>query len=271
MGRKIFTKIGLKHALTQGSIISGCISADYPDKEVYGLIITPRCDLSHGIKVSTVHYLPIVKIDDWKDCDGKRIFIEDAKKQIKSTINNWVVNEYNVYNFLDLPLYSIQKLRDMLNEKKANEKIKKAVELFIDFNESNANDYLKNNPKLFNKILERLVKNELAPFYIIESWENTIDYFVVNLREIHQISKETARKLQQGFFADNVAEQFFLSNSLKNADPTSPWSVVYEIVAQLDSPYIEHLLQRYTYNFSRIGVEDFQSDQFETAHYRKKI
>lgn len=127
MGRKIFTKIGLKHALTQGSIISGCISADYPDKEVYGLIITPRCDLSHGIKVSTVHYLPIVKIDDWKDCDGKRIFIEDAKKQIKSTINNWVVNEYNVYNFLDLPLYSIQKLRDMLNEKKANEKIKKAI------------------------------------------------------------------------------------------------------------------------------------------------
>ena len=45
--------------IDQGSIINNCIAEDYPHSAVWGCIITPRCDLAHHGKVSTVHYLPI--------------------------------------------------------------------------------------------------------------------------------------------------------------------------------------------------------------------
>lgn len=49
----------------QGCIFSGAKANGYEDCTVYGLIITPRCDIAQ-CKVMTVHYLPIVKLEDWK-------------------------------------------------------------------------------------------------------------------------------------------------------------------------------------------------------------
>lgn len=46
--------------LSQGSIINGCVAEAFSNEEVFGLIITPRCDLSHNGKVSTVHYVPVI-------------------------------------------------------------------------------------------------------------------------------------------------------------------------------------------------------------------
>lgn len=88
--RQFFKSYRMVRTLTQGSIINNCIADNYAEGlDVYGLIITPRCDLAHEGKVNTVHYLPIVDFDDWLCCDGEAYLL-----------NKWAVK--NKYKFEQL-------------------------------------------------------------------------------------------------------------------------------------------------------------------------
>lgn len=51
--------------LQQGCIFNGAKLKGYEGCEAFGLIVTPRCDIALG-KVDTVHYLGLIKIEDWK-------------------------------------------------------------------------------------------------------------------------------------------------------------------------------------------------------------
>ena len=57
--RNIYFEKPIVNRMTQGSIINGCVADAFPGEEVFGLIITPRCDVSHEGKVDSVHYLPV--------------------------------------------------------------------------------------------------------------------------------------------------------------------------------------------------------------------
>ena len=76
-----YIKNQTKIPIQQGVIINGCIAENYT-QDTCGLIITPRCDIGNGGKVSTIHYLPIVSLKEWilVDClqNGIRKF---RKKQ----------------------------------------------------------------------------------------------------------------------------------------------------------------------------------------------
>ena len=61
MSRQIFNKKTMYNQLTQGSIVNCCTAEEYEGREVWGCIITPRCDLARNMKVPTIHYLSIVK------------------------------------------------------------------------------------------------------------------------------------------------------------------------------------------------------------------
>src|ERR1700753_971110 len=77
--------------LEQGSIFSSAYSVDYPNSEVYGIIITPRCDISND-KVSTLHYLPVVRFSDWIKIDlfqiVHSIVIKSLLKQLRGKFSN---------------------------------------------------------------------------------------------------------------------------------------------------------------------------------------
>lgn len=77
-------KIGV---LTQGSILNGCIAEDFPNEEVYGFVITPRCALEHQGKVNTIHYVPIIPFHRWYKVIALPIIKERWKKELKDKIN----------------------------------------------------------------------------------------------------------------------------------------------------------------------------------------
>ena len=52
--RNIYFEKPIVNRMTQGSIINGCVADAFPGEEVFGLIITPRCDISHDGKVDSV-------------------------------------------------------------------------------------------------------------------------------------------------------------------------------------------------------------------------
>lgn len=79
MQRNIFEKNKITD-LQQGCLFWGANSDGY-DKPIWGLIITPRCDIAQN-KVKTVHYLPITKFTDWKDTYLVAMFqAEEIKKK----------------------------------------------------------------------------------------------------------------------------------------------------------------------------------------------
>ena len=74
--------------MTQGSIINGCVADAFPGEEVFGLIITPRCDVSHEGKVDSVHYLPVVPFERWFEVVAKPKIKEIWKKSIYGQLND---------------------------------------------------------------------------------------------------------------------------------------------------------------------------------------
>ena len=69
--RNIYFEKPIVNRMTQGSIINGCVADSFPNEEVYGLIITPRCDVCHEGKVDSVHYLPVVPFERWFEIIAK--------------------------------------------------------------------------------------------------------------------------------------------------------------------------------------------------------
>lgn len=262
--RQVYLHKKLRHPLTQGSIICGCLAADYPNSTVNGIIITPRCDLDHDIKVSTVHYLPILKFEDWLQVDGFKWMKDQMLKDCKDRLNKWICSATNTSDFLDTPLATKSKVFQILEKSKAKENIQEYIDLYFDEPDFKIKEYLKSTPKYYTKLLKSLTGNAIAPYYLIENWDKAAGYSVVILREIHQITRETALKLESGLFAYGQNEEFYIKNSLCRPVPDDPYMVTYETLATVASPILEHLLQRYVNNFAKIGVEDFDKDDIQS-------
>lgn len=262
--RKIYAPKKLRSNLTQGSIISGCVASDYDGKDVFGLIITPRCDLDHNIKVSTVHYLPIVKFDDWVIIDGVKWMTDQLLKDVKEQLNSWVRQNTGIADFLSSSMATKLKMESMLLEYKFKENIKNGVDLFFDGDNTKIKSHLKKNDVYLTRLKKSLVSNSIAPFHLIEGWNGECAYHVVIMREIHQLTRDTAMKIAYGIIADEQPADFFVENSLRRPDSEKPFDVTYEILATMDSPMIEHLIQRFVNNFAKIGVEDIDLEEVKS-------
>lgn len=86
--RVLYDYSPLYSKLTQGSIINGCVAEAFPNQEVFGVIVTPRCDLSHEGKVLTVHYVPLVPFELWFDKIAKPIIKEQWKKELANKLDS---------------------------------------------------------------------------------------------------------------------------------------------------------------------------------------
>lgn len=259
--RSIYEK-GKIGRLTQGSIITGCIAEDFPNRELFGCIITPRCDLDHEGKISTVHYLPIVPFEDW--------FI---KKAIPEVFTNWKSDlSGNIDNImkengfgekitsLGLEKEDLVKLAESKLKGKALDGLKKKIEEFYSkHGDQLFKDYLCQEKGKHVDCLKQLKENKIASCYLLEKWNDACssDYYVILLRDVRRLSVSTASKISNGVLEQDLSpinpqfDDLFIS---KTSDG------FYYVDSQIQSPFIEHILAAFVYNFNRIGVEDLPSD-----------
>ena len=245
----------MSRILTQGSIINNCIAENYSTNLViYGLIITPRCDLAHDGKVNSVHYLPIVDFDDWFCCDGisylwNKWTVKNKEKFIQ------MCNEYKVPSGLqDYLLYEKIAEKVIVDKSKRLSFINKAKLLFNDDVKKRdfENHYHKSDTQ--KRLIDNLIKDDLPAYYLIDDWENGRGRpKVVLLRDLKRISYETSQKICKGLnFSD-------LNKTYDELKYTSDYDVLYQVCTEVNSPFIEHILQRFSHNFCRIGVDDRDS------------
>ena len=233
--------------VTQGSIINCCISSNYANSSVDGIIITPRCDLAHEGKVYYVHYLPIVDFKEW--------FLYDGKKYLYS---RWYLKRKE--KFFDLcKRYS---LPNCLNKKDLYEQM--ALKVVPQNNYHQFLDVLNNyfsasygcaefiqyltGKEAKKQIVKNLLQDNLPAFYLLDNWEkNKSSYKVILLRELRRISFSTIMRIDGGIECKSINKQ---------EDELEVEGDLCFVQTQVASPFMEHIMQRFSYNFCRIGVDD---------------
>lgn len=247
--RRFYEGKRLTRKLTQGSIINYCLADNYKKvNNVYGFIITPRCDLAHDAKVTHIHYLPIVDFKDWVEYDGKNyLFNKWQQKNIKHFCK--ICQQYKIPN--DLDSYSNY-------EKMANKLIKNLSEKsdFLNLakiiinNRRDEKNFICFCEKQKESMVENLLGDKLAAYYLIEDWEGNGNSFkVILLRELKRIEFSVAKKISKGLDLSSIDME---KNDLKENQNQD----LCQVCAQVSSPFVEHIMQRFSHNFCRIGVED---------------
>lgn len=264
--RNIYFEKPIVNRMTQGSIINGCVADAFPGEEVFGLIITPRCDVSHEGKVDSVHYLPVVPFERWFEIIAKPKIKDIWKKSLLNKLDSKFKNakvgkEVMSANFSYEDLISICDAK--VNKENDKKDIKGLLDSYFEKNEDDFDLFLLDaetkgifdkKHELFNYLL-RLEGNNIPPYYLLESWlDFGIDkHLVVMLRDVHRVQFSTAMRIKEGVFESEFTEldlkynDLFLQNDPKN---------FFWVQAEINSPFIEHIMQAFVYNFSRIGVDD---------------
>lgn len=278
MHRNIYDYSPAYGKLSQGSIINGCIAEEFPNQEVFGLVITPRCDLSHKGKVSTVHYLPVVPFDLWFDKIAKPIIKERWKKKLICQLNTNFCNAKIGVNVMDAE-FTYEDLCRITEQRVSNTKIRIAIKESLDAyfeKDSKAFDnYLLKCDVAMNHghemldLLRSLFNNSMHAFYLIEGWKDYgVDkHLVVMLRDVRHIEYNVAHKIGNGSeesmlgLRDNTHNDLFLTSKKDN---------FYYVQALIASPFIEHIMEFFVYNFNRIGVEDRSCNTLELLNESAK-
>lgn len=271
MSRKIFKEPNFLK-IEQGAIFNGGISEIYKNVELYAIIITPRCDIVNH-KISFYNYLPVIPFKIWLYNEFWQIFHKriytDAKNKLKSILNNNSLSD----NIIGVITYEklFETYNKKISKKKDKDKFKLVIEELIDldesisFNNDTKEKYFKKHIKVYNSIILELIDNKNPNYHIIESWRNNDECFIVLLREIRKISENLGILLPKGIHQDDYNK---IVGKLDDIDISSDFLFVNTI---LKSPFIEHLIQRFTNNFNKIGVEDCRSNILNNILQNYKI
>ena len=260
VNREIYRKEPIVGRLTQGSIINGCIAENFPKEEVYGCIITPRCALEHDGKVPTVHYLPVVPFERWFNVIEIPIIRQLWKRELvqkinsslsKAKVGNDIMNAN--FEYEDMLKICEQKIKD----KNQKENLINLLNDYYDKDEEDKsfNSYVKDGKGSVHTQLKQLIENKDVQHYLIETWDkvNGPSHYVIMLRDVRRLQIEIVEKIKAGVSEDEISPIDLCCNDLYL---TSQRNHFYWVEAELISPYIEHIMQAFTYNFAKIGVED---------------
>lgn len=249
--RSLYKESSMVMPLTQGAIINHCVADDYSGQDVLGMIITPRCDLAHEGKVNSVHYLPIVNFEEWLKVDGEEYFYnkwidKNARKFKKACLDYGMPADLN-----RIELYNA-----MANEMIDDENKRKA---FLDLCTQAINKdkdgqgfkAYKQNKDTLDSLMDNLLSDNLPAYYLLEDWNAQEKKLrVILLREPKRISLKTIRKV------NNVLKEEQIDKTKDDVTASQNDDDFFQVCCQIASPYVEHIMQHFSHNFCRVGVED---------------
>lgn len=268
--RQIFD-IKVIGAIDQGTIINGCIAENYNGVPINGIIITPRCDIDNK-KVSTVHYLPVVRISDWIAFDFWLLFSNRVRNEAINKLQA-ILQKYELSSSL-IKLLSISELSKTLDGIiKKKDDLERFNRFLFDMNITSMDfriigrEEMRRLIETYNKvskgIFKELKENKIKQFYLLEDWNNQTEYHVVLLREIRKLTFSLAEKISYGVHLSELSSFELRGNDIS---PDHSINDFLSSLATLKSPHIEHLTQQFFWNFGRIGVENHPENLESTFH-----
>lgn len=250
--------------MTQGTIFNGAISRFYKDHSLYGVIISPRCDIVQK-KVPHYYYLPIVHLEEWINIELPEIFLTRIEKEAhgnlrkvfeKCGISKNILKQYKADELLSI----IEKLNKDSKNKEINKNRKE-----IDANLNKIKDIEQYNQKILKiedlysryhktrkQIISEITENATPHFYFIEHIENNNKtFFIIRMREINKLEPGLFEKIAHGIDSP-LADDCIKNSDIKQTQTDMIIMPLYVI----ESPFLEHIIQQFIQQFSKIGVED---------------
>ncbi len=254
--RDVF-ETGIFTELTQGSIINNCISEDFCDCEVWGCVITPRCDLANGGKVTTFHYLPIIDFEIWVDKVMRMMLLEEYYSGLKASINQMIEKVGGGKSIMDVFVGQDQIIR-VAEAKMKGKELSKFLQFFNQYfnRDTEAEKDFLLDEKHYKTVLKNLKSNDIHGYYLIESWKEPGDFKIIVLRDIRRMSISTRSYYEEWRSRGQENEEFYRKNDVSDA---SKHHSFYRIESCIKSPFIENIMQSFSYSFTRIGIPSFES------------
>lgn len=236
---------------TQGSIFEGL---NVNQGHSHGIVVTARCDIANG-KARNILCLPVYKADDWINNQGDEVIY----RKLENKLENKLKTEFSKFNIsiellLTYPIESIKSVIDSNKGKKSSEEIYKLLDMY----EKKTCDYsLKFVSDERKSLVSSIIKNQEASIYFLEQIEldKVLEPYIVDLSDPVSIPFNIAKKLLRGINKRSI------NNTITQYLTICDGEISY--ISELRSPYIEHLLQKFSTFYSRIGTEDIEKDAEE--------
>lgn len=255
--------------IEQGAIFN-CVSVlNYEKWPCCGIVITARCDLAHN-KASVINYLPVVPYEAWLKQELIPLILTDISKSLKKSLDSNLRTNFGITQSL-LDTFPIEQIIQ-----KEVQNVSQRKKMLEDFNKIKTSEQILQNPSFNNSLpakellnekevkkqIERLVKQEFSEYYFIshlDSYEkNNLSPSVVLLRYMQTITLSQMFKISKGVEQDEIE-----NNSISHL--TFDFEPICMVTGVLRSPDIEHLAQTFSRLYTRIGLEDQESDVIEVC------
>lgn len=260
-------------SLDQGTIIHGLRSEKYPSLPCYGIIINASCDLANE-KISKVYYLIAVNARKWFHLEYPYgIVYKEKIARLKDNLKNACdkvkdggldyellcsftrEEQAKVLSSLQLPKKEAEGILDKLD----------MLSVFCkkDMNDIERLDAISKDSKPVVEFLESIAQERTFHFFFLPkiAYEKECtcknDGLIVDLQEIGSISFEDARIITSpgiDYYRLNElgAEEAYRQKKTYWLNDENDFVID---CGKITSPWREHLMQRFSRDFSRIGLD----------------
>lgn len=233
---------------TQGSIFEGLqVGNEY----AHGIVITARCDIANR-KARNILCLPVYKAKEWINKQGGKIIYRRIEEKLENKINA-ELKKFKISPSL-LTTYPIQNIKDNIERSKGN-KDPSDLYQYLDMYKTKSCDFsLKFVGDERKSFVSTLLKNDEASIYFLEqiNLSDALEPYIIDLSEPQSIPHAVATRLLTGLTKKTATDEIFQYLNVYKDEIS--------YISELKSPYIEHVLQKFSSFYSRIGTENMEKE-----------
>ena len=257
--------------LDQGTVIYGIRSEKYPEVRCYGIIVSARCDVAN-CKVRRLYYVIGVDVNDWIVTEEGFSHVLDSKlKEVERKICEAVRKAgLDPETLLDFDEDSVKKVLAVETDKQTAETI---LRLHYDYCQYFTKDLkkrrelIKANLKSVRAQLKEINKGKQVHLYYLPQAaymdkEELLKGLIVDLQELEAISIADAEMLEKGQI-DRKLREFDKTDHYNSFCWLEAEDDFTAIDCQIKSPWCEHLMQRFSNSFIRIGLDGPSDKDFD--------
>lgn len=248
----------------QGTLIYGLRSEKYPEQACYGIVISARCDIAN-CKIRRLYYLIAVDAEEWFISEaGFEIVIKDV---LNGARNSFCVEaKKNGLDGATLLSFDIEQVRTVIySELKGNkaeqlmDKYKQYCSCLCSTPEARRSKIKEIDSKKISRVLEEMNNGRNTHLYFLPEAAFRKDGLrskglVVDLQEIEAISiadiEAICRNEVDGLILDPESAKHYSRFCWIEGKECYT-----DIDGKIDSPWCEHLMQRFANGFVRIGLD----------------
>lgn len=257
--------------LDQGTVIYGIRSEKYPEVRCYGIIVSARCDVAN-CKVRRLYYVIGVDVNDWIVTEEGFSHVLDSKlKEVERKIYEAVRKAgLDPDTLLCFDEESVKKVLAVETDAQTAETI---LRLHYDYSEYFTKDLkkrrelIKANLKSVRAQLKEINKGKQVHLYYLPQaaymdTKEMLKGLIIDLQELEAIPIADADALEKGLIDRKLRGFGKLEyyNRFCWLDKDDDFTA---IDCQIKSPWCEHLMQRFSNSFIRIGLDGPSDKDFD--------